>query len=83
MVSDRKSGKSSLIGTDKGKELLAKTPEMITKTTDKGKELLAKTPEIITKTTGKGKELLAKTPEMITKTKGLFLPTCRNKTKCC
>ena len=32
MVSDKKSGKSSLIGTDEGKEMAMKTPEIIKKT---------------------------------------------------
>ena len=32
MVSDKKSGKSSLIGTDEGKEMAMKTPEVIKKT---------------------------------------------------
>ena len=32
MVSDKRSGKSSLIGTDEGKEMAMKTPEVIKKT---------------------------------------------------
>ena len=32
VVSDKRSGKSSLIGTDEGKELACKTPEIIKRT---------------------------------------------------